>query len=188
MCCPAGENPTLHSGCATMGRLKCGSCRDRTRTCLTACLTACLTDDGGGGGAVIGSLYFRCVRSGLVPQHAMPHTFSVCPALFRRFLVTTSLHCRAATNALEATFFLRNCFILLSCGTQWMRCALPCCIHSVFVCAVLLCCMRRDLKVLGGAVFWPPKAQQPEAAWVKASDHRPVYLDVQVCAGKSGSS
>jgi hypothetical protein len=38
------------------------------------------------------------------------------------------------------------------------------------------------MKVLGGAVFWPPSAQQPEAGWIEASDHRSVYLDVEVCA------
>jgi hypothetical protein len=46
---------------------------------------------------------------------------------------------------------------------------------------VYFCCCR-DMKVLGGAVFWPPKAQQPEAGWIEASDHRSVYLDVEVCA------
>lgn len=40
----------------------------------------------------------------------------------------------------------------------------------------------RDLKVQGGAVFWPVRAQMPEAGWIHASDHRPVYLDVEVCA------
>lgn len=47
---------------------------------------------------------------------------------------------------------------------------------------------RRDLKVVGGAVFWPAKAQQPQAGWIEASDHRPVYLDVDVCAGGGGGS
>jgi hypothetical protein len=42
----------------------------------------------------------------------------------------------------------------------------------------------RDLQVLGGAVFWPVKAQQPEAGWIQASDHRPVYLDVEMCAAE----
>lgn len=46
----------------------------------------------------------------------------------------------------------------------------------------------RDLKVQGGAVFWPTKAQQPEAEWIGASDHRAVYLDVEVCGGADGAA
>ncbi|KAF8071137.1 hypothetical protein HT031_001219 [Scenedesmus sp. PABB004] len=44
-----------------------------------------------------------------------------------------------------------------------------------------------DLRVLGGAVFWPVRAD-PRARLLSASDHRPVHLDVLVCAGAGGGA
>ncbi|WIA11987.1 hypothetical protein OEZ85_012068 [Tetradesmus obliquus] len=45
----------------------------------------------------------------------------------------------------------------------------------------------RDLPVLGGGVWWPVK-QDPLAGLLEASDHRPVYLDVEVCAQSVATS
>eukprot|EP00775_Hariotina_reticulata_P007917 gene7917-8113_t len=42
----------------------------------------------------------------------------------------------------------------------------------------------RNLPILGGAVWWPVRAD-PLSGLLRASDHRPVYVDVNVC-GSTG--
>ena len=37
------------------------------------------------------------------------------------------------------------------------------------------------LEVVAAGVFWPPEGT-PEAAWLDASDHRPVWIDVTLPA------
>jgi hypothetical protein len=51
-------------------------------------------------------------------------------------------------------------------------------VHCLYAC--------RDLPVLGGGVWWPVKAD-PLAVLLEASDHRPVFMDVEVCAPSEAS-
>lgn len=60
----------------------------------------------------------------------------------------------------------------------------PCLSAGLLLCSASIAdvslCFCRDMRVLGGGVFWPVW-EDPSAGWLQASDHRPVYLDVEIC-------